>query len=117
MAPGLATIAIYLSGYLVWSQALSFSLTNLFASISAVGFGQSIIGFTGFTRAVQADDALPGDGVGVRWSPSVDRERRIRCGGRECLRVWALHVAGRGSWLFASIFGDLRRAVLVRTPE
>ena len=60
----LAAIAIYLAGYLVWSQALSFSLTNLFISVSVVGFGQSIIVSMGFARAVEADDALRGTASG-----------------------------------------------------
>lgn len=58
MASVLGVTATYLAGYLIWSQVLSFSLTNLFVSVSVVGFGQSIIVSMGFARAVEADDAL-----------------------------------------------------------
>jgi len=44
---------------------VSFSLTNLFVSVSVVGFGQSIIISMGFARAVEADDALRGTASGV----------------------------------------------------
>ena len=64
MVSVLAAIAIYLAGYLVWSQALSFSLTNLFVSVSLAGFGPSIIVSMGFARAVEADDALRGTASG-----------------------------------------------------
>jgi len=64
MASVLGVTAIYLAAYLVWSQVFSFSLTNLFVSVSVVGFGQSIIVSMGFARAVEADDALRGTASG-----------------------------------------------------
>ncbi len=64
MASVLAAVAIYLVAYLIWSQVFSFSLTNLFVSVSVVGFGQSIIVSMGFARAVEADDELRGTASG-----------------------------------------------------
>ena len=64
MASVLGATAIYLAGYLIWSQVLSFTLTNLFISVSVVGFGQSIIVSMGFARAVGADDELRGTASG-----------------------------------------------------
>jgi DHA1 family bicyclomycin/chloramphenicol resistance-like MFS transporter len=64
MASVLGAAAIYLAGYLVWSQVFSFTLTNLFVSVSVVGFSQSIIVSMGFARAVDADEELRGTASG-----------------------------------------------------
>lgn len=64
MASVLAVTVIYIAGYLLWSQALSFTLTNLFVSVSVIGFSQSILVSMGFARAVEADDTLRGTASG-----------------------------------------------------
>lgn len=64
MASVLVALVLYLAAYLMWSQALSFSLTNLFVCVSVVGFGQSIIVSMGFARAVDADAELRGTASG-----------------------------------------------------
>lgn len=65
MASVLGAAAIYLAGYLAWSQVFSFTLTNFFIAVSVVGFCQSIVVSMGFARAVEADDELRGTASGV----------------------------------------------------